>query len=85
MSSNEVHRLYRSRTDRMLSGLCGGLGQYLDTDPSVVRVVAVLLSLVWPVTPLAYLVLMLVIPEEPVSAAAAPPPAPVESAGGENQ
>ena len=85
MSSNEVRRLYRSRTDRMLGGLCGGLGQYLGTDSTVVRVVAVLLTFIVPATPLAYLVLMLVIPEEPVSAAAAPPPAPVESAGGETQ
>jgi phage shock protein PspC (stress-responsive transcriptional regulator) len=84
MSSSETRRLYRSRSDRMVSGLCGGLGQYLNTDPTVVRAVVVILSFLFPVTPLAYLVLMLVVPEEPASSVAAPPPAPVESTGSEN-
>jgi len=60
-------RLYRSNSDRMLAGVCGGLGEFLGIDPTVIRVLSVLLTLVWPFTPLAYLILMFVVPEEPVN------------------
>ena len=60
-------RLYRSRSDRMLAGVCGGLGEFLGMDPTVIRVLTVLLTPVWPFTPLAYLILMFVVPEEPLS------------------
>lgn len=64
--SNEK-RLYRSRDDRMVGGVCGGLGKYIGIDPTVVRVIFVvgaflgLGSLV-----LVYLILLLVVPEEPL-------------------
>jgi len=51
----------------MLAGVCGGLGEYFGIDPTVIRVLTVLLTLVWPFTPLAYLILMFVVPEEPVN------------------
>lgn len=60
-------RLFRSNSDRMLAGVCGGLGEYFGIDPTVIRVLTVLLTLVWPFTPLAYLILMFVVPEEPVN------------------
>ncbi|MEW5872461.1 MAG: PspC domain-containing protein [Chloroflexota bacterium] len=63
--STEVKRLYRSRSERMISGLCGGLGQYLGMDPTVVRLIVVGITFFYPITPLIYLVLMLIIPEEP--------------------
>ena len=40
-----VKRLYRSSDNRVFAGICGGLGEYFDVDPTVVRVVYVLLSL----------------------------------------
>jgi len=64
--SNEK-RLYRSRDDRLIGGVCAGLGKYLNIDPTVVRLLFVLGaffgmgSLV-----VIYLVLLLVIPEEPM-------------------
>jgi phage shock protein C len=64
--SNEK-RLYRSRDDRMIGGVCAGLGKYLNLDPTVVRLIFVLGaffgmgSLV-----VVYLILLLVIPEEPM-------------------
>jgi len=61
----ETKRLYRSRNERMIAGICAGLGQFFDVDPTVVRIIAVLLTFVWPITPLVYLVLMLVVPEDP--------------------
>lgn len=63
--STEVKRLYRSRSERMISGLCGGLGQFLGMDPTVVRLIVVGVTFFYPIVPLIYLVLMLVIPEEP--------------------
>ena len=38
-------KLYRSRKNKMLCGVCGGLGEYLGIDPTVVRLLVVLLSL----------------------------------------
>ena len=35
-------KLYRSRTDRKIWGVCGGLAKYFDIDPTVVRVIAIL-------------------------------------------
>jgi phage shock protein C len=57
----------RSRKNRMLAGICGGLGEYLDADPTVVRVVYVVVSILSVAVPgiLLYLVLVLVIPLAP--------------------
>lgn len=65
--SSEKRRLYRSRSQRMIGGLCGGLGEYLGMDPTVVRLIVVLITIFWPFTLVAYLVLMLVVPEEPAN------------------
>ena len=59
-------RLYRSRTDRMLAGVAGGLAERLDVDPSLVRVVwAVSMPLTGFLTLLIYIVMALVVPDEP--------------------
>lgn len=58
-------RLYRSRDERMIGGVAGGMAENLGLDPTVVRIAWVLLALVAPITPLVYFVLMFVIPEEP--------------------
>ena len=39
-----MKRLYRSRTSRYLAGVCGGIGEYFNIDPNIVRIVAVLLG-----------------------------------------
>jgi phage shock protein C len=57
-------RLRRSRTDRVLGGVCGGIGNYLDIDPIIVRLFFVLLSLGNGVGVFLYLVLWVVIPSE---------------------
>lgn len=69
--STETKRLYRSRDQRMIGGLCSGLGEFLGMDPTVVRVIAVLITAFTPITILAYLVLMLIVPEALVSEAPA--------------
>ena len=57
-------RLYRSQTDRMIWGVCGGLAKYLDIDPTIVRVIAVLLIFANGFGILAYIVLAIVVPLE---------------------
>ncbi len=63
--NNEVKRFYRSRDERMIGGVAGGLGRYLGMDPTIVRLIMVVLQLAFPGTLLAYLILLLVVPEDP--------------------
>jgi len=56
--------LYRSRDDRMLAGVCGGIGEYFALDPTLVRLVFVLLAVFTGIGVLAYIVLWIVVPEQ---------------------
>jgi phage shock protein C len=57
-------KLYRSRSERMVAGVCGGIAEYYEMDPTLVRLIAVLLTLVSLGTALiAYIVMAIVIPE----------------------
>jgi phage shock protein C len=67
--SEEVKRLYRSKKDRMIAGVCGGLANYIGIDPTLVRLLFVLGMFAVGGTLLAYVVMMVVIPEEPTPAA----------------
>ncbi|MCR4764859.1 MAG: PspC domain-containing protein [Bacteroidaceae bacterium] len=60
----EEKKLRRSRTDKMVAGVCGGLGKYFALDPTILRVVFVLLLIFAGTGLLAYLVMWLVIPYE---------------------
>ncbi len=61
------HRLYRSRTDRMISGVCGGVAREMNLDPTLVRVIVVVLTLITQGGfAIAYLVMAFAIPEEPL-------------------
>ena len=40
----EPRRLFKSRTNRVICGVCGGLGEYLNVDPTIIRLLAVLLG-----------------------------------------
>lgn len=63
-----MKRLYRSNKNKVFAGVCGGIGEYMNLDPVIVRVIAVILT---PFTGglnlLAYLVAIFVIPPEPVA------------------
>ena len=60
-------QLYRSSTNRMLAGVCGGLGDYLKMDPTVVRLLFLLaFFMTGGGILLAYFIMMVVIPPEPV-------------------
>ena len=56
-------RLYRSRTDAMLGGVCGGLGEYFHADPNLVRLAFILFSVLTRFGVLIYFGLWLIVPE----------------------
>lgn len=60
-------KLYRSRTKRMLSGVCGGLEDYLSIDVTIIRLIWVLVSLMSGGFPgiIAYVIAVFIVPEEP--------------------
>ena len=58
-------RLYRSKRDVMICGVCGGIAEYFDIDPTIVRLVAVVLVFGWGSGLIAYLVEAIIIPKNP--------------------
>lgn len=59
--TDEAKRLYRSRKNKVLFGVCGGVGDYFDVDPVIIRLVFIFTGIGF----LAYLVMALIIPVEP--------------------
>lgn len=67
-SETNVSRIYRSRDQRVLSGICGGLGNYFNLDPTIVRILWVLFAVASLGTALLlYVIMIFVIPEEPIA------------------
>ncbi|MCS6835152.1 MAG: PspC domain-containing protein [Anaerolineae bacterium] len=58
-------RLYRSREDRQLAGVCGGLAEYFNVDPTLVRLVFVAMTLLGGPGLLIYIIMAVVVPESP--------------------
>lgn len=58
-------RLYRSKRDVMICGVCGGIAEYFEIDPTIVRLAAVVLIFGWGSGLLAYLVGAIIIPKNP--------------------
>ena len=61
----QTRRLYRSRTDRKLAGVCGGLAQYSNIDATLIRVLFVVLALLGGPGLVIYLLMWILVPEEP--------------------
>ncbi len=59
-------RLYKSTRQRMVSGVCGGIAEYFNIDPTIVRLLFVLLCFGGGGGVLAYIIAAIVIPEPPV-------------------
>jgi phage shock protein C len=57
-------KLYRSRSDRMVWGVCGGLAKYFGIDPTIIRIIFVLLIFLNGIGILAYIILAIVVPLE---------------------
>ena len=67
--SQATKRLYRSRSDRQIAGVCGGIAEFFDLDPTLVRLFFVLAFLLGGHGILVYLALWLVVPEQPAGQA----------------
>jgi phage shock protein PspC (stress-responsive transcriptional regulator) len=69
--TENVKKLYRSNSDRMIAGICGGLGEYFAVDATLVRLIFVIgaifsfSALFW-----VYIIMLIVVPEEPVASQA---------------
>jgi len=61
----EPKRLYRSRRDKILAGVCGGIGEYFKIDPVIIRLLWILLIFAGGSGILAYLVAWIIIPKHP--------------------
>ena len=76
--------LYRSRTDRWVAGVCGGLGDYFGVDANAIRLAFVVLALWQGVGLVLYLLMVIILPDEPVRELALeqglPPVSPEEEA-----
>jgi len=62
-------KLYRSEKNRILAGICGGLGEYLNIDPTALRIVWLLIVIFSGIFPgvIAYIIAIFIIPPEPSS------------------
>lgn len=65
-----MKRLYRSYTNKKIAGICGGLGEYLNVDPTVIRLVAIFAGLATGIIPflVGYIIAWFLVPEAPPSA-----------------
>jgi phage shock protein C len=59
-----MKKLERSKKDKRLFGVCGGLGEYFDIDPTIIRVAFVVGVIFFGTGPLIYIILAIVMPEK---------------------
>ena len=62
--NNDYKRLMRSRTNRTICGVCGGIGEYLNVDPTVIRILWVFCAFALGSGILAYIIAAIIMPEE---------------------
>jgi phage shock protein C len=62
---SQTRKLYRSRTNRMLGGICGGLAEYFNLDATLIRVLFVALTVLGGAGPLIYVAMWIIVPSEP--------------------
>ncbi len=60
-------KLYKSRTDKKICGVCAGIADYFDIDSSIVRLITILLILSGGIGVLPYIIAAIILPEEPVN------------------
>jgi len=65
-------KLYRIPSEGMIAGICAGLGEYLDLDPTVVRLIFVLLAFGGGSGVLIYIIMWLIVPIKPESTQVSP-------------
>ncbi len=60
-----VKRLYRSGKERILGGVCGGVGEYLGVDPTLIRLLWILFSLAYGMGIVLYVIMWMIVPRNP--------------------
>jgi phage shock protein C len=62
-----MNKLYRSKKNRIIAGVCGGIGEYFTVDPTIIRLLWLLISIVSAGAGgvVAYIIAWIIIPEEP--------------------
>ncbi|MDD5569262.1 MAG: PspC domain-containing protein [Candidatus Pacebacteria bacterium] len=70
MANNNVKKLYRSNTDRIIFGVCGGLGEYFGVDSLLLRIIFIFLTFFGGSGILIYLILAILMPKEPETSGA---------------
>lgn len=63
MDNNNYRKLFKSSTNRMLCGVCGGIGEYFNIDPTVIRILWIVFSILGGSGILAYIIAAIIIPE----------------------
>jgi len=63
-TKKKIKKLYRSKKNRMIAGVCGGIGEYFNTDPTLIRLLWVIFVLAGGSGILAYIIAWIIIPEE---------------------
>jgi phage shock protein C len=63
--SSQPKKLYRSRNDRMIAGVCGGLAEYFNIDSTWVRLLFIILFLLGGSALLVYVIMWLIVPNAP--------------------
>ena len=61
----QTHKLYRSKTEKMIAGVCGGLGEYFSIDPTLVRLLFAIGAILGGPGVIVYLVMWIVVPVQP--------------------
>ena len=62
--TKEIKKLYKSKKDKMIGGVCGGIAEHFNLDPSLVRIIAVLLLIAYGTSVFIYILLWIILPEK---------------------
>jgi len=65
LMAKDIKQLYRSKKKRIIAGVCGGLGEFFNTDPTIVRLIWVLFVLAGGAGIIAYIIAWIIVPENP--------------------
>jgi len=58
-------KLYKNSSNKIISGVCSGIAEAIQIDPTIVRIIAAALCIYWPISVLIYLLLAIILPEKP--------------------
>lgn len=69
MENNDYKKLYRSRADKRIAGVCGGFAEYFNVDATIIRLGFVFVSICTGIFPgiIAYLFAIIIVPEKPAN------------------